>query len=101
MTLTELIVAVKEKNLTKEQLESYSDQLSNLFADMMIEMAELEKSEALFSDDINHLEKSVAQKKVEWKATEKGQRLIVLKRYTLATKELINSLKSRTYRLIY
>ena|ERR1035437_4194686 len=101
MTLTELIVAVKEKNLTKEQLESYGDQMSELFAEMMVEIAELEKSEALFMDDPIHAELSVAERKVRWKAYPSGQRLIVLKRYCLATKELINSLKSRVYRLIY
>jgi len=101
MKLHELIIAVKEKNLTKEQLESYGDQMSELFAEMMMEMAELEKSEALFMDDPIHEELSVAERKVRWKAHPSGQRLIMLKRYCLATKELINSLKSRVYRLIY
>jgi len=99
MTLTELIVAVKEKNLDKDQLESYRDQMSHLFADMQIELAELEKSEALFLEHEQNAEDrpSVAQSKINWKSTEQGQRLIVLKRYCLATKELLNSLKSRLY----
>lgn len=100
MTLKELIVAVKEKDLSKEQLEAYSDQMSSLYAEMMLETAELEKEEALFMNDMSP-EDSVAQVKVAWKATPSGQRLIVLKRYLLATKELLNSLKSRTYRLIF
>jgi hypothetical protein len=94
MKLSELILAVKEKNLDKDQLESYRDQMSHLFADMQIEAAELEKEEALFMDGE---EGTVASKKVAWKATPSGQRLIVLKRYMLATKELLNSLKSRLY----
>lgn len=98
MTLPELIIAVKEKNLTKEQLEGYADELSGLFSQLQLEMAELEKEEALFMADG---EKTVASKKVDWKATKSGQRLIVLKRYALATKEMLNSLKSRTFRLIY
>ena len=98
-TLKDLIVAVKENKLTKEQLELYADQMSELFAEMTIETAELEKKEALFM--AKDLTESVAQRKVMWKATEEGQRLIVLKRYLVATKELINSLKSRVYRLIY
>lgn len=99
MELKELIKAVKEKELSKEQIEQYGDQMSELFAEMQLEMAELEKEEALFMDksDLD----SVAQVKVAWRATPGGQRLIVLKRYCLATKEVINSLKSRTYRLIY
>lgn len=98
MQLRELIMAVKEKNLTKEQLEAYSDQMSQLFAEMMMEMSDLEKEEALFMDGE---EGTVASKKVSWKATKSGQRLIVLKRYAVATKEMLNSLKSRVYRLIY
>lgn len=96
MTLTELIVAVKEKNLSKDDLEKYRDAMSHLFADMQIEMAELEKEEALFLEVMGE-EKSAVSKKINWKATPSGQRLIVLKRYCLATKELLNSLKSRLY----
>jgi hypothetical protein len=96
MTLTELILAVKEQNLDKDQLEGYRNQLSDLYAQMQIEMAEIEKLEALFMNGKDERE-SVAQRKITWKATEKGQRLIVLKRYCLAVKELLNSLKSRLY----
>ena len=96
MTIPELIIAVKEQTLSKDQLENYRNQMSSLFAQMQIEMAELEKSEALFMNT-KTTEQSVAQKKIEWKATEKGQRLITLKRYALALKEMLNSLKSRLY----
>lgn len=98
MKLQDLILAVKEKNLDKDQLESYRDQMSQLFAEMQLEMAELEKEEALYLSVTHTNEKdSVALRKIMWKATEKGQRLLVLKRYCLATKELLNSLKSRLY----
>lgn len=100
MRLEDLIKSVKEKNLSREQLEEYSDELSNLFAMIQLEIAELEKEEALFMDKKTD-EESVAEVKVKWKATKEGQRLIVLKRYTVAVKELLNSLKSRVYRLIY
>ncbi len=96
MKLRELIDAVKEEKLTKDQLEDYRDDMSELFADMQIEMAELEKTEARFLDDKGD-GLSVAQRKVMWKATTPGQRLIELKRYCLATKEMLNSLKSRLY----
>lgn len=96
MKLIELIKSVVEQNLSKDQLEDYRNQMSSLFSQMMLEMAELEKSEALFMNT-KTTEESVAQKKIEWKATEKGQRLIVLKRYALALKEMLNSLKSRLY----
>lgn len=94
MQLSELIISVKEKNLTKEQIEAYRDQISGLYAQMQMEMAELEKEEALFMEKQDG---TVARSKVIWKATTSGQRLIVLKRYERATKELLNSLKSRLY----
>ena len=99
MKLLDLITAVKEKNLSQEQLEDYGDQMSSLFAQMQIEMANLEKEEAIYmgglgTDDV------VAKYKCNWKATPSGQRLIVLKRYSIATNEMIKSLKSRTFRLI-
>lgn len=96
MTLNELIVAVKEKNLSKDQLEAYRGDMSDIYAQMQMEMAELEKLEALFMNTKTP-EQSVAEIKVYWKASKDGQRLIMLKRYCLATKELLNSLKSRLY----
>lgn len=99
MTLNELMIAVKEKNLDKDQLEAYRGDMSNVYAQMQMEMADLEKEEALFMENIPETwsEWSVAKIKIAWKATPQGQRLIVLKRYCLATKELLNSLKSRLY----
>ena len=94
--LKDLIIAVKEKTLSKDQLENYRNDMSQVFAEMQIEMAELEKEEALFMNE-KFLLDSVAERKVRWKGTPSGQRLIVLKRYSLATKELLNSLKSRLY----
>lgn len=94
MTLQDLIIAVREQNLDKDQLEGYRNQMSDIYARMQIEMADLEKEEALF---MANGEKTVAGKKVDWKATPSGLRLIVLKRYCLATKELLNSLRSRLY----
>lgn len=99
MTLQELITSVKERNLTKDQLEAYRDDLSGLFAQMQLEMAELEKKQAVFLEyEQNAIDKpSVAKSEINWKATQDGQRLIVLKRYALAAKEMLNSLKSRLY----
>jgi len=98
MKLSELIIAVKEQNLSKDQLENYRNDMSGIYAQMQMEMADLEKQEALFMNK-KLPEESVAQVKINWKATESGQRLILLKRYCLATKELLNSLKSRLYQV--
>lgn len=100
MTINDLILAVKEKNLSKDDLEDYRDQMSNLFAQIQMELADLEKEEAIFMGEwslTDNKETTVARKKVNWKATKSGQRIIELKRYALALKELLNSLKSRLF----
>ena len=97
ISLKDLIIAVKEKNLSKDQLEDYRDQMSHLYAEMQMEMAELEKEEAIFMNAMELADQSVAKVRVIFKASKTGQRLTVLKRYCLATKELLNSLKSRLY----
>lgn len=99
MKLIELITKVKEQNLSKDQLENYRDELSGLFAQMQLEMAEIEKFKAVYftsalwgsghTPDI--------EKKRQWAVTTQGLREIELKRYCLATKEMLNSLKSRLY----
>lgn len=94
MKLRELIVAVKEKQLTKDQLEDYRDDLAGIFAQMKIEYSELEKEEALY---LNDTEGSEASRKRMWRATPKGQRMIELKRYCEAVTKLLDSLKSRLY----
>lgn len=95
-TLIEVIQKVREQNLTKTELENYFDEISVLLAEMLIEASELEKEEALFLANREQGE-SVISKKVEFKATTAGQRLIVLKRYISATKTLLASIKNRIY----
>ena len=94
MTLQALIEAVKDEKLDKYQLEDYRNQMSELYAKMQLEIADLEKLEARYPME-NF--KSAVERKNNWKATPAGQRLIELKRYCLATKEMLNSLKSRLY----
>ncbi len=100
MKLKELILAVKEKNLTKDQLESYRDEMSHVYADMQFELADVEKEKALFFAD-NEFSGAVANSDVAikrmWQSKKGGLREIELKRYALATKEMLNSLKSRLY----
>ena len=99
MKLIELINAVKEEHLTKDQLEDYRDQLSNLFAQMQLELAEIEKYRAIRMEEMRvaNPNDSEVRLKGNWQSTSSGQREIELKRYCLATKEMLNSLKSRLY----
>ena len=98
MNLSDAIKAVREQNLTKTELENYRDQMSGLLAEMQMECADLEKDEALFMNDRAYGETAIARK-ISWKATQAGQRLIVLKRYVSATKTLMTSLRDRLYQL--
>jgi hypothetical protein len=97
MTLLELLQAVKEQHLGKDQLEQYRDQLASLYAEMQIEMADLEKLEAIFFYSHKTPEASDVSIKREWRVTKEGQRLILLNRYVKATAKVIDSLKSRLY----
>lgn len=97
MTLLDLLQAVKEKNLSKEQLENYRDEMASLYADMQIEMAELEKEEAVFFFSKKASDVSDISIKREWRVTNSGQRLILLSRYLKAMEKILASLKSRLY----
>lgn len=101
MKLIELIEKVKERNLTKDQLEGYRDQLSGLFAQMQLEMADLEKLKAMFFHTMKLANEKLSDISIkrDWQSTKEGLREIELKRYCLATKEMLNSLKSRLYSL--
>jgi len=100
MKLIEVLKLVREENLDKEQLENYFTSLSGLFSDLQIELASLEKEEAIFMAKEQEMNVSVAQRKILWKSTESGQRLIMLKRYATATSTQLRSLKTRIYALL-
>lgn len=98
MTLDELIQSVKTRTLSKDELENYRDQMSALFSEMQMEMADLEETEALFMGGKKD-DQSVADRKREFKATKEGIRLIKLKRYATATKEMLSSLRNRLFQI--
>lgn len=97
MQLKELIEAVKEKNLTKTQLETYRDDMSSLFSLMQMELADIRKAKALymFSSEL----KTVSAKEVAWNASDKGLREIELSHYSKACEKMLSSLKSRLYQI--
>ena len=99
MTLLELLEAVRDETLSREQVEDYRDKLIHVHTKMQWELADIEKEEARFIyskpqeiPDVKH--------KREWKSTEKGQRQIELNRFLKAVVKEIDSLKSRIYSLI-
>jgi hypothetical protein len=96
MQLVDVIKVVKDENLPKEQLERYFDLVSVLSSEILMEISELEKEEAMFMNDKGK-DESVANRKVSWKATKSGQRLIVLKRYNESARILLRSIKNKIY----
>lgn len=96
-TLLETFEAIKDPNLSKDQLEDYHTQLSMLSAQMNIECADLEKEEALFFLANTTVETSDISIKRKWKVTDSGQRLILLNRYLKAMSKVLRSLQSRLY----
>lgn len=100
MKLLDLLNAVTESNLTKQQLEDYHTTLTGLYAQMMWEMAELEKKEALYflrAKETDGIKLSDIAVKRMWRGTQDGQRLIELKNYEKATSKMLVSIKNRMY----
>jgi len=100
MKLEELLEAVKDENLSLVLIEKYRDEMIHLHSAMQIEMADLEKAEALFFLANADPEASDISIKRKWRGSEKGQRQIEVNRYLKALAKEIDSLKSRVYRLI-
>ncbi len=104
MKLLDLLNAVTESNLTKQQLEDYHTTLTGLYAQMMWEMAELEKKEATYFLMIKEESELRDNKTIPdvtikrmWRGTVEGQRLIELKNYEKATSKVLVSIKNRMY----
>lgn len=100
MNLKELLEAVKDEKLPLPLIEKYRDEMVHLHTDMQLETADLEKAEAIYFVDPVRREWADIAIKRDWRATEKGQRQILLNRYLKAIAKEIDSLKSRVYRLI-
>lgn len=99
MTLKELLLKVQEKSLTREQLEEYRDNVSNLYSLMQIELADVRKEKALYW--LDHPGKTDIGTERKWQVSKSGLREIELTHYIKATEKLLSSLKSRIYDKIY
>ncbi len=105
--LTTLIEKVKEEGLSKDQLEQYHTEITYLDNLMRMEIAPLEKEEALYfgeckkhplqTENRQVVEESDVSIKRKWRATEKGQRQIELNHYLRITPKLLQSIKTRLY----
>lgn len=93
--LESLIQECRVEGLTKSQLEDLHSKLTNLFALMHLELAKLEKTEALYL--CNHTEKNDVSAKRKFSGTTEGLRINELKHFTKATEKLLSSVKNRIY----
>lgn len=98
MKLEELFKKVQERELSREKLEEYRDNLVGLFGQMCFELAEIKKRKAIFF--IEQKEKTDIATERKWQGTKDGLREIELRYWAKATEKLISSLKDRTYRLL-
>lgn len=96
MKLHDLLKEIKDEKLNKTQLEDYHTLACQLRADISLALGEKQKEEAIFLAQRDS-DESVASRKINWKATDSGQRLIELKSYAVAIKSAIEGLKSRIY----
>lgn len=98
-SLKRLIEAVKEQGLTRTQLENYRDEMTSLFGDMALAMADCEKAEAVYFIVQKNREpdKSDVAIKRLWNVTEQGQRQIDLKHGLKALEKLLSSIRSRIF----
>ena len=94
-----MMTKVKEPGLSKEQLESYYSDLSNLKARLNQDFAQLKKEEAMFLVNRNEGE-SVASVKIRWAGTPKGQTKIGIEWDIKTIATLLDSVKTRIFSLL-
>lgn len=100
MNLRETLAAVKDKNLNKQQIEEYYDDLTHVYSAVCLELAELKKREAFFFlDNVNPQVSDVSVKR-KWRVTKEGQRMLELEAYKTVIPKEISSLRNRIYSLL-
>lgn len=101
-TLRETLEAVKDKHLTKQQVESYYDDLTHLYSSVCMELADLKKTEALYFMDERTKEPDASDVSIKrkWRVTKEGQRMIDLEVYKTVIPRELSSLKNRIYSLL-
>lgn len=100
--LKDLLEVVKDKKLSKEQIEDYYADLTHVYSSVCLELADLKKKEALFFATKMHEnpEDSDAKIKRLFRMTKEGMRLIDLNAYKSIIPRELSSLKNRIYSLL-
>lgn len=100
MTLLALLEAIRDESLGLNSLEKYRDELIHLHTKMQIELAEIEKKEAMYFYKLSNPQVTDVSIKRTWRATAEGQRQIELNRYIKATVKETDSLRNRIFAAI-
>lgn len=98
MNLRETLAAIRDDKLPLPMLESYRDTLIHFKTDILKAVASLKKAKALFL--MREPEKSAVARKMEWDASESGQRLIDLEADLRGLPDEIDALMSRIFSAI-
>ena len=96
MTFDELLIKIDDESLLKDKLENYHTELCKLKAMFHRELAQLKKEKALFMVK-REAGQSVASRKEEWDATDRGQRKFDIEGYISSSKSAIDGVKNRLY----
>jgi len=96
--LKETLAAVKDKKLTKEQIEDFYADLTHVYSSVCLELADIKKREAFYF--IDHKEDTDVATKRKWRVTPDGQRMIELEMYKNVIPRELASLKNRIYALL-
>lgn len=95
--IKKLLEEVKEKFLDKDKLESYHSALSNIYAEIQFEIADIKKLRAKFYFERGGKDVSDVSIKRSWEITEDGLKLIELEASVKAISKILSSLRSRLY----
>lgn len=98
MDIRTLAKEVREANLSSQKLEEYYTDLTSLYAEMTMNLADLEKLEAVYLNECEEKTRAGAERK--WYASPDGQKQIELKHSTRAIEKLASSIKNRIYKFI-
>ena len=97
--LFDTLNAVKDRNLTKTQLEDFHSTLCELRSGIKLELADVLKAKSLFLVE-KPKEIGETRHKITWQASSLGQREIELKNYVGSVNSAIEGVKTRIYALL-
>lgn len=97
-SLKETLQEVKDKNLNKQQIEEYYDDLTHVYSAVCLELAEIKKLEAFYF--LDHKQETDIATKRAWRVTKEGQRMLELEMFKLVIPRELSSLKNRIYSLL-